>query len=163
MSDANIVIREIKQDDNPFVEQVIRNCFYEYGIPLTGTAYEDPETKAMYESYQNDNDIYLVVERDGQVFGGGGIKPLNNYEGDVCELQKLYFAPEIRGLGIGRKLTNKLLDKAKQMGYNTCYLESGDMLKEALHLYEKMGFTHLKGPLGATGHSACGVFMTKAL
>lgn len=163
MSETNVEIREIQPQDNVAVEQVIRNCFYEYNLPLVGTAYEDLETKMMFQSYKSNNELYLVLESQGKVIGGGGIKPLKDFEADVCELQKLYFSPKARGKGLGRELTEKLLVKAKQMGYKTCYLESGDMLKEALHLYEKLGFQHLNGPLGNTGHHACGIFMTKQL
>jgi len=163
VSEANINIREIKPEDNKEIEQVIRNCFYEYKLPLIGTAYEDPETKTMYESYQNDNDVYLVLIENNIVIGGGGIKALRDFEGGVCELQKLYFSPDARGKGLGRKLTEMLLAKAREFGYKTCYLESASVLKEAVYLYEKMDFKFIDGPLGNTGHHACGVFMTKTL
>ena len=47
MSKGNIVIREIKKDDNAQIEQIIKACFHEFDIPLTGTAYEDIETTQM--------------------------------------------------------------------------------------------------------------------
>lgn len=163
MSETNIDIREIQLEDNKAIEQIIRNCFYEYELPLEGTAYEDPETKNMFQSYQNKNDAYLVLVENSKVIGGGGIKALRDFENSVCELQKLYFSPEARGKGLGRKLTEILLVKAKDFGYKTCYLESASVLKEAVHLYEKMDFEFIDGPLGNTGHHACGVFMTRNL
>ncbi|GAA4818444.1 GNAT family N-acetyltransferase [Litoribaculum gwangyangense] len=159
----NIVIREIEPQDNKQLEEVIRGCFHEFKIPLEGTAYSDPETKKMYESYQNDNDIYYVVEVDGEILGGGGIKPLKDFESDVCEIQKMYFSPKVRGKGYGRKLFEKCMQSAKVLGYRTCYLESASQLKAAIHIYESYGFEHLNGPLGNTGHYSCGVWMTKDL
>jgi len=163
VSETNLDIREIQPKDNKHIEQIIRDCFYEYKLPLKGTAYEDPETQNMYESYQSNNDIYLVLVEDNKVIGGGGIKALRDFENSVCELQKLYFSPQARGKGLGRKLTEVLLEKARDFGYKTCYLESANVLKEAVHLYEKMDFKFIDGPLGNTGHHACGVFMTKTL
>jgi putative acetyltransferase len=163
VSKDNIVIREIEPQDNAQMEEVIRACFHEFKIPLEGTAYSDPETPKMYESYSNDNDVYYVIDADGEILGGGGVKPLRNHENDVCEIQKMYFSPKVRGKGFGRKLFEKCMQSAKELGYKQCYLESASQLKAAIHIYESYGFKHLKGALGETGHYSCGVWMIKDL
>ncbi|MDN3665441.1 GNAT family N-acetyltransferase [Algibacter miyuki] len=159
----NIVIREIRSNDNAELEQVIRGCFHEFKIPLEGTAYTDPETKQMFEAYQSANDVYFVIDVDGEVLGGGGIKPLKDFETSVCEIQKMYFSPKIRGKGFGKLLFDKCLEAAKRLGYKTCYIESATQLKAAIHIYEANGFKHLDKALGNTGHFSCGVWMTKNL
>ncbi|WP_111306777.1 GNAT family N-acetyltransferase [Confluentibacter sediminis] len=159
----NIVIREIQPKDNKQIEAIIRACFHEFKIPLEGTAYADVETTRMYESYQNDNDVYFVIEGDGKVLGGGGVKPLKDFETDICEIQKMYFSPEIRGKGYGKLLFERCLQAAKDLGYKQSYIESAPQLKAAIHIYEGYGFKHLKGGLGSTGHYSCGVWMIKAL
>lgn len=159
----NIVVREIQPQDNEPLEQVIRACFHEFKIPLQGTAYEDPETKHMYESYQHQNDIYYVVDVDGVAMGGGGVKPLRDFDGAVCEIQKMYFSPLVRGKGLGKQVFDKCIQAAKDLGYKQCYLESASQLKAAIHIYESFGFKHLEGPLGNTGHFSCGVWMIKDL
>jgi putative acetyltransferase len=158
-----IVIREIEPQDNGQIERIIRACFHEFKIPLEGTAYADKETPRMYESYQNKNDVYYVIETNGEVLGGGGVKPLKDHEETVCEIQKMYFSPKVRGKGYGKKLFRKCLKAAKKLGYKQCYLESAPQLKAAIHIYERHGFKHLKGGLGNTGHYACGVWMIKEL
>lgn len=163
MSKDNIVIREIRPEDNPQIEAIIKACFPEFKIPLTGTAYEDAETPFMYESYQGEKEIYFVLANDAEVFGGGGIKQLKDYNGNVCELQKMYFSPKIRGKGFGKQLFENCLKSAKEFGFETCYLESASQLKAAIHIYEDYGFEHRSEPLGNTGHYSCGVWMTKAL
>ncbi|MCL4116225.1 UNVERIFIED_CONTAM: hypothetical protein GTU68_054112, partial [Idotea baltica] len=159
----NIVIREIEHEDNAQIEDAIRGCFPEFGLPLVGTAYADEETPKMFESYQNDNDIYYVVEVNGKVLGGGGVKPLKDYESEVCEIQKMYFAKELRGKGLGKLMFEKCMEAAKDLGYKKCYLESASQLKAAIHIYEVFGFKHLDKPLGNTGHFSCGVWMIKDL
>ena len=163
MSKDTIVIREIESQDNAQVEQVIRACFHEFKIPLEGTAYSDAETPRMFESYQNDNDVYYVIDSDGEILGGGGIKPLKNFENEVCEIQKMYFSPKVRGKGYGRLLFEKCMQEAKKLGYKQCYLESASQLKAAIHIYESYGFKHLENALGNTGHYSCGVWMIKDL
>lgn len=163
MTKNNIVIREIKADDNAHIEQIIKACFHEFDIPLTGTAYEDVETTQMFESYQNDNEVYYVIDNNGDILGGAGIKHLKDFEDDICELQKMYYSPKVRGKGLGKKMFEKCLKVAKELGYKKCYLESASKLKAAIHIYESFGFKHLEGPLGNTGHFSCGVWMIKDL
>lgn len=161
MSKNNIVIREIQPEDNAQIEAAIRGCFPEFKIPLEGTAYADVETKKMYESYQDKNEVYYVVEDNGVVLGGGGVKALRNFEDSVCEIQKMYFSPLIRGKGLGKQVFEKCLASAKEFGYEKCYLESAPQLKAAIHIYEQNGFKHLDAPLGETGHTSCAVWMIK--
>jgi putative acetyltransferase len=163
VSKNNIVIREIEAKDNAEIETVIRDCFPEFGLPLVGTAYEDDETPRMFESYQNDKDVYYVVEDNGVIIGGGGVKPLKDFEDSVCEIQKMYSAPKMRGKGYGKLLFEKCLESAKALGYKQCYLESASQLKAAIHIYESYEFKHLDKPLGNTGHYSCGVWMIKDL
>ena len=162
MSKDTIVIREIEPQDNAQIEQVIRACFHEFEIPLEGTAYADKETPRMFESYQNNNDVYFVIDKHGEILGGGGVKPLKDSE-DVCEIQKMYISPTVRDKGYGRALFEKCMKTAKNLGYKECYLESAPQLKAAIHIYESYGFKHLDGALGNTGHYSCGVWMIKAL
>jgi putative acetyltransferase len=159
----DFLIREIKPEDNPVIERIIKNIFHEFNMPLAGTAYEDNETHNMFESYQGENEVYFVIEEKGVVYGGGGIKPLRDFETEVCELQKMYFSPTVRAKGLGKKMFNKCMQAAKEFGYKKCYLESASQLKTAIHIYENNGFTHLEKPLGNTGHYSCGVWMIKDL
>jgi putative acetyltransferase len=163
VSKDSIVIRKIEPDDNAQLEQVIRACFPEFEIPLEGTAYSDKETPRMFESYQNSNEVYFVIDSDGEILGGGGVKPLKDFEADVCEIQKMYFSPKVRGKGYGKLLFGKCIEAAKELGYKQCYLESAPQLKAAIHIYESYGFKHLQSALGNTGHFSCGVWMIKNL
>lgn len=163
MSNESITIRKIQPEDNQQIENVIRNCFYEYNIPLVGTAFEDQDINNMYEAYNNKNEVYYVVAQGDEVLGGAGIKPLKNFEGNVCELNKMYFSGKIRGKGFGKILFQQCLDAAKNFGYDQCYLESGPLLQAAIHIYESFGFKYLEGAMGDTGHYSCSVWMIKDL
>jgi len=158
-----MLIRKIQASDNPVIEQIIRSAIIEFKLPMTGTAFEDNETKIMYQSYQGADAIYFILEDNGQVVGGGGIQKLKGNKGNICELQKMYFIPAVRGQGYGKIIFNKCIEAAKNFGYSQCYLESAEVLKAALHIYEKNGFKHLDGPLGGTGHYSCGIWMLKEL
>lgn len=157
------IIRPIDEKDNPHIAKVIRNVLLEFGVPKVGTAYADKSLDCMYENYRIDKRAYFVVEENGEIIGGAGISPLDNFEGNVCELQKMYFAPQARGRGIGSKMMETCLNKAKEFGFGQCYLETMPYMDDARKLYYKSGFTHLEKAMGDTGHYSCNVWMIKKL
>jgi len=159
----SFLIRKIRPEDNHKIELIIKAIFPEFNMPMVGTAYEDKETSQMFESYQNNKEVYFVIEEKGIVVGGGGIKPLKDFENSVCELQKMYLSPKARGKGYGSLLFTTCLKEAKRLGFKKCYLESASQLKLAIKIYEKSGFQHLEKPMGNTGHFSCGVWMIKDL
>ncbi|VXC23445.1 putative acetyltransferase [Flavobacterium sp. 9AF] len=156
-------IREIEEKDNAQIAKVIRDVFEELDAPKVGTAYADPILDTLYEVYQKERSIYLVVEKDNQVVGGCGIAPLENGASHICELQKMYFAPEIRGTGLAKEIIEKCLIFAKEQQFTLCYLETLSFMKAAQKLYSNLGFQSIDQPMGCTGHSSCEVWMTKDL
>ena len=163
MTHNNFKIREIQLKDNPKIAKVIRKILIEFGVPKVGTAYADKILDTLYEAYDTEKAIYYVIEKEGEIFGGAGIKQLDNYEGNVCELQKMYFLPEARGIGLGSKMMETCLQKAKEFGFEQCYLETLPYMEDARKLYRKAGFKDLQAPMGDTGHYSCNLWMLKDL
>jgi hypothetical protein len=58
----NVVIREIKKEDNSQVAQVIRTVLVEFGVPKIGTVYEDKALDDMYAHYNVPKATYFVVQ-----------------------------------------------------------------------------------------------------
>ena len=158
-----MLIREIQQKDNESIAKVIRDIFHELDAPKVGTAYADPILDTLYEVYQAPRSKYYVVEKEGKVVGGCGVAPLENGDTEVCELQKMYFAPEIRGTGYAEKIIEKCLEFAKTEDFQICYLETLSFMTTAQKLYNRIGFENIDGPMGNTGHNSCEVWMTKKL
>lgn len=163
MTSKDFIIREIASKDNLEMAKVIRNVILEMGAPKTGTAYEDKATDVMYETYQKEKAAYFVVEHNNKVVGGGGIAQLDNFEGNTCELQKMYFLPIARGRGLGTKMISICLEKAKELGFDNCYLETLPYMEAAVKLYKKYGFKDLDKPMGNTCHYSCNVWMIKKI
>ena len=157
------VLRPLTQADNEQVADVIRQVSAEHGLTADkGYGVSDPTLDDMYSVYDQQGAAYWVVEYQGEIVGGGGFAPLAG-EPNVCELQKMYFLPQTRGHGLAKRIVALSLQLAKQFGYQQCYLETTECLREAVGLYEKLGFEHLDAPLGQTGHDACEVVMLKTL
>ncbi|WP_199483362.1 GNAT family N-acetyltransferase [Vibrio owensii] len=157
------VLRPLTKADNSQVADVIRKVSAEYGLTADkGYGVADPTLDDMYSVYDQQGAAYWVVEYQGEIVGGGGFAPLAG-EPNLCELQKMYFLPQTRGHGLAKRIVALSLQLAKQFGYQQCYLETTECLREAVGLYEKLGFEHLDAPLGQTGHDACEVVMLKTL
>jgi putative acetyltransferase len=66
---------------------------------------------------------------------------------------------ETRGKGLGKKLIQQCVETAKALGYTSMYIETMPELKNAVGLYESLGFKYLDGPLGESGHFGCDLWM----
>ncbi len=60
------------------------------------------------------------------------------------ELSKMAVASEFRGKGIGKKLAEAIIDKARSEQAKIIFLDSNTCLKEAINLYKKLGFKEVK-------------------
>jgi len=161
---VDLALRRISAHDNPAIACVIREVSAEYGLTADkGYTVADPNLDELYQLYSKPGHAYWVVELEGKVVGGGGVAPLICSEPDICELQKMYFLPVVRGKGLAKRLALQAMDFAREQGFTRCYLETTAFLTEAIALYERLGFEHISEPLGCTGHVDCEVRMLKAL
>jgi len=158
-----IEIREIQKNDNGAVAALIRTVLVGHGVAKVGTAYADASLDRMFETYATPQSASFLGVEDGEIMGGGGIAPLENGAAAIWELQKMYFLPVSRGLGLGTKMIGKCLEQAKAFGFKQCYLETLPNMTAARKLYVKSGFRYLEAPLGDTGHNSCPVWMLKDL
>lgn len=159
-----LTMRPLTARDNSAIARVIRTVSAEFGLTADkGYTVADPNLDTLYELYSQPGHAYWVIEQNGEVVGGGGVAPLQCSEPDICELQKMYFLPQARGQGLAKKLALQALEFAREQGFSRCYLETTAFLKEAIALYEHLGFSHISEPLGCTGHVDCEVRMLKNL
>ena len=149
------LIRPIEPHDDAAVAAIIRTVMPEFGAGGEGFAIHDAEVGGMCAAYTKPRSAYFVLERHGTVIGGGGIAPLEHGEQDVCELRKMYFLPQARGLGAGHAMIARCLEVARDLGFKRCYLETLTGMDAAHALYRKHGFTPLCAPMGSTGHHGC--------
>ncbi len=157
----NLVIRDLRKADNPFIAKVIRTALEEFGVARPGTVYTDPTTDDLFLLFSQENSRYFIAEHKGSIVGGCGIFPTIGLEKDTVELVKLYVEASARNLGVGRVLMEKSIQAAKALGYRIVYLETMPELGKAITLYQRLGFQKLDHPLGASGHYACDLWMTK--
>ncbi len=95
----------------------------------------DPENRILRKG----GHIFMVY-LNHQAVGCVALIPLAN---GVYELSKMAVSPELRGLGIGRRLLQHAITQAKRIGAKSLFLGSNAKLTNAVHLYESVGFRHV--------------------
>ncbi|HVF95782.1 MAG TPA: GNAT family N-acetyltransferase [Flavisolibacter sp.] len=157
-----IKLRAIEEKDNAAIANVIRSTLVEFGANHPGTVYYDAATDALFQLFeQTPRSVYFIAEKDGEVVGGGGIFPSEGLAWDTCELVKMYLLPQVRGIGLGRKIIDDCIAFASRSGYKNIYLETMPELRQALKTYAKFGFEYIDRPMGNTGHTGCSLWMLK--
>jgi DNA-binding MarR family transcriptional regulator/N-acetylglutamate synthase-like GNAT family acetyltransferase len=79
----------------------------------------------------------LVATLHDQAAGCGALK----YHGDApAEIKRMWVSPEVRGLGLGRRLLAELEAHAAANGVRTLRLETNRALTEAIALYRSAGY-----------------------
>lgn len=95
--------------------------------------------RSKYNQYNLIDKIHeaIVVYIDGQAVGGAGLR---KYDDTDVELKRVFVHPDYQGNGIGTRLVAQLIAWAKELGYQRIILETGMLLKESCHVYQKLGF-----------------------
>jgi putative acetyltransferase len=87
---------------------------------------------------------FFVVRVDGEAAGCGGIK---FFEDAYAEIKRMYVRPGFRGMGLGRRMMERLEEHAARRGIPVLRLETGILQREAIGLYETMGYRRIE-PFG---------------
>ena len=118
---------------------------------------EESDFKALDRPQENIIDAggYIAVaELDGEIVGTCALIKLSE---DRFELAKMTVAESARGTGLGQKLGEAVIERARSLGASSVYLESNSALTPAITMYEKLGFTHVEG--GCSPYERCNVQM----
>ncbi|MFP7570176.1 GNAT family N-acetyltransferase [Marivita sp. S2033] len=82
--------------------------------------------------------IVLARDRSGFLLGCAFVRML---DADRAELKRLYVRDLARGMGLGRKLIEMRIDKAREMGAKTVYSDTVRGNSSMLALYDRLGFS----------------------
>lgn len=87
----------------------------------------------------------LLLARDGaELLGCGALRPFGAPEKRICEMKRLYIRPSARGIGLGQRLAESLIERAVAMRYSTMLLDTLDSFTAAIRLYEMLGFERVE-------------------
>lgn len=99
----------------------------------------DGEDHAFYAQFNKSSALknaVIAYEKETAV----GIGAYKEYDSETVEMKRMYTLPEFRGKGIASKILSELELWAKEENYKIAILETGFMQKDAISLYQKLGY-----------------------
>jgi GNAT superfamily N-acetyltransferase len=116
----------------------------------------DGEDHAFYAQFNKSSLLKnaLVCYENGMPIGIGAYK---EFEPSIAEMKRMYTLPNHRGKGIAKAILTELENWAKEENYDTAILETGYLQKEAIGLYQKLGYTIIEnfGQYKGVANSIC--------
>lgn len=137
-------IVEILTPQRPAEFDAVREIFREYAaslnIDLCFQGFEQ-ELASLPGDYDMPRGALLLACVDSQVAGCCALRPLDAIDyPNACEMKRLFVRKPFRGLGLGRRLAEAVLDAARLYGYDHVLLDTLDDMEAARTLYEDLGF-----------------------
>lgn len=137
------------------IEQVVSGDHLEAAIQLiteysqtlnVNLCFQDfaSEIRQLPGEYSAPRGCLLLATVAGQFAGVCCLRPLDSVDySNACEMKRLFVRPVFRGLGVGRMLTEAIIDEAQQRDYDCILLDTLDDMEAARALYEDLGFEEI--------------------
>jgi ribosomal protein S18 acetylase RimI-like enzyme len=136
---------KLKQVVSDSEVQQARQLFEEYaawlGFNLCFQNF-DRELAELPGDYAPPNGRLLLAVENEQV---GGCVALRKIGDGIGEMKRLYVRPEFRGKGLGRMLTETIIEAARELGYQRLRLDTlPGKMDQAIAMYRSLGFKNIE-------------------
>jgi putative acetyltransferase len=121
-----------------------RAILFEYGeslgVDLSFQNFER-ELADLPAVYSGEGEVFLLATVDDALAGCCALRALiDACEANACEMKRLYVRPAFRGFGLGRALVETLMQRAREAGYGTMFVDTLSDMEAARELYTSLGF-----------------------
>ncbi len=139
MPDAIVLTTEFHERDRIPLVNLLRAYEKGLGVSLCFQDF-DAEIAGLPGDYAPPGGALILAHAaDGNLVGTVALRALDPAQG-ICEMKRLYVAPEGRGHGLGRRLAERALTEAQRLGYRAVRLDTLPAMREAQTLYAALGF-----------------------
>jgi ribosomal protein S18 acetylase RimI-like enzyme len=153
---ATLIIRAARPAEYAAVDRLTVDAYREYAGSIS------PEMWAAYEADLADSEarahdaVILVADLSGELVGAVAYFPPGERESrwfpeDVAYIRVLAVLPGYRSQGIGRRLTEACIERARSEGARAVGLMTTELMRVAKDMYERMGFVQQAEYEGAMG------------
>lgn len=130
------MIWEPAADELDAVRELFREYseFLDFDLCFQGFEQELADLPGLYAPPRG---CLLLAGAPGAPVGCVGMRPL---DATTCEMKRLYVRPQGRSRGLGRRLCQEVIARARQAGYRSMKLDTVGKLETAIGLYRELGF-----------------------
>ena len=137
----DLTIRTAAPEDMEGVRDVTVAAYDQYRRAMSGPAWEQYKGNILRALKESDRALCAVAVRNGSVVGSVWLfPPTSDLARPYPEVRLLAVQPEARGGGIGLKLMQECIRRARATGALALSLHTTLMMESALRMYERMGF-----------------------
>jgi len=144
-------VKNLQLRQYQFVDQDTVWQLHVDGLNQTGSFVDDrkydQDVLHIKETYLDNGGEFLVALLDNKIVGMGGLLKMDD---QTAEVKRMRVDVNYQGQGIGSFILEKLIQKAKELGYKKLELDTTENMIAAQRLYEKFGFKEFKR--GRAGH-----------
>lgn len=138
---------QLRAPCSPAEWDATRSIFLEYANTLNvdlGFQDFERELSGLPGEYSEPRGALLLAWVDGVLAGCCALRPFDASDyANAAEMKRLFVRRSFRGLGVGRMLTEGILDAARSAGYSCILLDTLDDMESARALYEDLGFVEI--------------------
>jgi GNAT superfamily N-acetyltransferase len=132
----------IRDAEGPGDIAAARHLFEEYaasiGVDLCFQHFAE-ELAGLPGDYAPPRGCLLIATHGAQPVGCAALRPLAG-AGAIGEVKRLYVQPCGRGTGLGRRLAQAVIERARSIGYRELRLDTLADMTQARTLYASLGF-----------------------
>lgn len=118
------------------VRQLWREYWQSFGLSMDFQGF-GRELEGLPGAYGAGGGALLLAISDDQAAGTIALRRLDAASG---ELKRLYIRPQFRGRGLGRRLVEAAIERARSFRYQRLYGDTLPVMTDALSLYKRLGF-----------------------
>lgn len=147
----DVMIRDARPDDRTAAEAVTLAAYEQYATVLPPPLWAAYRQNIVTTLAAAPPTTLIVAEGAGAVVGSALLYPAGSVMAEPGggkeirlaepEVRLLAVGPAGRGRGVGRRLMEECIRRARDAGAATLTLHTTDMMRVAMGLYERMGFT----------------------
>jgi putative acetyltransferase len=122
--------------DVAVVRELWREYWQSFDLPIDFQGF-GAELESLPGVYGVEGGVLLLSRYNNEPAGTIALRRLDPKSGEV---KRLYLRRQFRGLGLGRRLLEAIVDRAAALGYQCLFADTLPSMTDALRLYERAGF-----------------------
>ena len=135
-----VILRKAVSGDESQVKAIVFKALQEFNLQSDPNGI-DADLNDLQVNYSAKGHSFYILEEAGRIVGCGGLVKLG---GGRMEIRKMYLLHSHRGMGLGNRLLQTMIQEASSLQCREIVLDTASVLQKAIKLYRSFGFEEYK-------------------